>query len=277
MQLAESFVEGGYRLRVCRPRTKGGAVVSDENTDGKSRPEDDPEFVDGVKALRDDAGVILHGGVEHVDASDKGAETGTQAPSRGCAAIVAVGVLVLLILMLFLASTKGVDPRRWFTSVEPAVTAPADTTGSAPQETDSSGTHDEEAADHVSQGWTPTQVDAGEWQVALAREDPLVETWSDIGGEPKEGNRAMLVDLYVTNNGAENRTIDKSFFLLKDSTGNEYAILGLEPQEAAPGSPVYVETWYEVPVDTQGLSLHFSPPASAGGEPVEIALPEIRY
>ena len=251
--------------------------MSDEGADQKLRPEDDPAFVEGVKNLRASMGVSDQVLESARDASEKGAPTARRL-SATCATIVAVGLLVLLILMVFLASTKGINPSRWFASPEqPAVTEPAEKTDSEPQQAASSTAHDEEAADHVSQGWTPTQVEAGEWQVALARQDPLVETWSDIGGEPKEGNRAMLVDLYVTNNGTGDRTIDKSFFSLKDGAGNTYEILGLKPQPASPGNPVYVETWYEVPIDTQGLSLHFAPPESLGGTPVDIALPEIRY
>ncbi len=258
-------------------REPGGAVMSDEGADQKLQPEDDPAFVEGVKSLREGLGVSAQAFESAHDGSEKAMPTAGR-PGLGCAAIVAVGLLVLLILMVFLASTRGINPSRWFASPEqPAVTRSADQTDLEPEQAPSSSAHDEEAADHVSQGWTPTQVEAGEWQVALARQDPLVETWSDIGGEPKEGNRAMLVDLYVTNNGAGERTIDKSFFSLKDSGGNNYEILGLEPQAASPGNPVYVETWYEVPVDTQGLSLHFAPPASLGGAPVDIQLPEIRY
>jgi len=251
--------------------------MSDEGADPKLRPEDDPAFAEGVKTLREDMGVSDQVLESARDASARGAPTASK-PSATCAVILAVGLLVLLILIVFLASTRGINPARWFASPEQrAVTRPAEKSDSEPQKATSPSDHDEEAADHVSQGWTPTQVEAGEWQVALARQDPLVETWSDIGGEPKEGNRAMLVDLYVTNNGTGDRTIDKSFFSLKDGGGNEYEILGLEPQAASPGNPVYVETWYEVPIDTQGLSLHFAPPESLGGAPVDIALPEIRY
>jgi hypothetical protein len=216
--------------------------------------------------------------------------TGRMKPKRtsGCLATfwvpAVIAVVVALVLTLWAYSANRTDPG----FVQGDTEAP-ETSSGTPQSSGQTGTrsdsggqqtgsgaaggHDE-SKPHVGQQWTPTYVEAGAWSVALAREEPLTESL-------EEGKNTLLVDVYVVNNGSADSRIDASFFSLRDGSGKVYPMLSVTsqegPSEAPQGSPVYLEPTFEVPIDTQGLILRFSPAEAAGGKTVDIPLPGIAY
>lgn len=146
---------------------------------------------------------------------------------------------------------------------------------------DGTGGHDEQAATHVSQSWTPTYVKVDGWEVAQAREDVLNEDWRPAAGDAGEGKTWIVVDLFVVNGGEEPQKLTTSCFRLVDGSGTAYPMKAFEPDpkaqevEARPGSPASLEGSFGVPVGTQGLTLQFAPPGSS--EVAEIQLPEVTY
>jgi len=197
-----------------------------------------------------------------------------------------IALVLIVVAFAFYAARLGSDPSK---SLRNSDGSPASTGAAQPQqgpgEQDAptqvggttTGAHDD-SVPHEGQQWMPTYVQAGTWSVALAREDLLAEGWSSAADkEAKRGANMLLVDVYVTNNGSADSKIDASFFSLRDEGGNVYRVLGVKPQDASPGSAVYLEPTFEVPIDTQGLVLQFTPPTSSGGEAVDVTLPEIAY
>lgn len=191
-----------------------------------------------------------------------------------------IAIVVALILTLWAYSANRSDPGfELGNSEEPATPSDTSQNGEQPRTDSESGGqrtggsaavgHDE-SKPHVGQQWTPTYVEAGAWSIALARQKPLTESL-------EEGKNTLLVDVYVVNNGSADSRIDASLFSLRDGAGTVYSVRGVTSQDAPQGSPVYLEPTFEVPIDKQGLVLRFAPPEAAGGQPVDVPLPEIAY
>lgn len=192
--------------------------------------------------------------------------------------LAAIFVIAIILVLWNYSTHRGVDrtvPRgAWQTQSGVATSAGAGSgngTGSGAQQTggDATAGHDE-SKPHVGQQWMPTYVKAGTWSVALAREEPLTESL-------EKGKNTLLVDVYVVNDGAADSAIDAKCFSLRGGSAKKYPMSGVERQDAPQGSPVYVEAAFEVPIDTQGLALRFTPPEGTGGTIVDVPLPNIAY
>jgi hypothetical protein len=216
----------------------------------------------------------------------------------GCrpSAVAALIALVLIIVAFgFYAARLGSDPTRRLSGSDSATKTQdgsqsgTGSGGGAQQGTPAqagsgaTGAHDD-SVPHQGQQWGPTYIPAGEWQIALAAENPLLrdniedrvaESGKAIKGRyAKSGKKMLLVEVRAVNNGSVERQLDPSFFSLKADDGKVYPVLGVEPQAVRANGSVWLETYFEVPTDTQG-TLHFSPPESMGGKAADVPLPPI--
>jgi hypothetical protein len=204
----------------------------------------------------------------------------------GCrrSTVAALIALVLIVVAFgFYLARLGSDPSKALQGVN-ASTAPQKGTQSgadsgsqdAPTQVGGSptGAHDD-SVPHVGQEWRPTYTQAGEWQIAMAREELLLRDNVE-DRYAKDGHKMLLVEVNVVNNGSVQRRIDPSYFSLKADDGTVYPAIGVQPQDVGPNGTAWLETYYEVPTGTQGV-LAFTPPESMGGKATDVPLPQAEW
>jgi len=137
-----------------------------------------------------------------------------------------------------------------------------------------SGAHNEVGPGHVDQSWKPTYVKVGDWEIALARQQVVTEDYTPDAGNAKDGSTFVMVSLFVVNKGPAEAELPASCFAA-EAAGATYGLCGYTTQEARPGNPVAFEGAFEVPRDTRGLVVTFTPPE--GGATARLPLPEVLY
>jgi hypothetical protein len=165
----------------------------------------------------------------------------------GCSrsAVAALIALVLIVVAFgFYLARLGSDPSKALRGVS-ASTAPqkgthsgADSGGQdAPTQVGGSptGAHDD-SVPHVGQEWKPTYTQAGEWQIAMAREDLLLRDNVE-DRYAKDGHKMLLVEVNVVNNGSTQRRVDPSYFSLKADERDGVARDLLRGADRHPGGP----------------------------------------